>query len=715
MSRIGFGITKPLFVMLVLVCGLNTPTVSGSSVISNEVDVIKALLTSRNYDEADYKAMVYLEQALQASTPAAGALSELGGILQQNARFEASKALFNAALSRYTDERALTDVANTLEKLAVAERNLANFDAAFTYLQRAMSIAHVNSDLQLTAKLNLELALWYQDQGQAVAALTPLKQSLSYFRSRNQRKEASECLLLIGDLYRHLNDTPEARKYYTDALDNLSGITDSRLHGLALIKIGALELKYGEHSVANTNIERGLALLELTQDVASIAEARLMMGRSFIEQGRLQEARQLINASMMFATSSGLKKLVKESREALAQAFMKEQNFERALLEAKEGTVSARNARDLHWQVRFLSIQLSALVSLGEFKKALDVQSVIQQLRQALADSENQNAIKGLQAEIELIRQSRDLEKLEESKHIALAQLEREKLESTLIWSLFLATLLMMFLIWSRFKQRQQTITLRREVRLQTLKLQEKNEELENAYKTLEEVSLRDPLTGLYNRHYLESQLPGEIKRSQFNANTAEQNKTQTDLLCLLIDIDHFKRINDDYGHMAGDKILTAFAGVLRKVFRQTDLIIRWGGEEFLVVCRQSNREELPELAERCRELVNTTPFDIGLAQPIHISCSIGFSLLPLDEKQSFDAAWDLTFSVIDYTLYAAKLSGRNGWVGIIETFEDKPHSTSLPTPFDLKFSFPSSRIATSFNNVASIIWPTSHEEAPNV
>ena len=264
--------------------------------------------------------------------------------------------------------------------------------------------------------------------------------------------------------------------------------------------------------------------------------------------------------------------------------------------------------------------------------------------------------------------------------------------------------MLLTFLVWSRYKQRRQTIILRREVRQQTLDLHKKNEELQAAYKTLEEVSLRDPLTGLYNRHYLESQLPGEIRRSQFSARQSPTtDKAKQDLLCLLIDIDHFKRVNDDYGHIAGDKVLSSFAQVLKNVFRQTDLIIRWGGEEFLVVCRQSNREELPELAERCREMVASTPFDIGLDKPIKITCSIGFSLLSPDKKDNSDVAWERTFAVIDYALYASKLSGRNGWVGVIETLDTDFKNR---TPIDEKFNFTGSRIATSFNNIASIQWP---------
>ena len=152
----------------------------------------------------------------------------------------------------------------------------------------------------------------------------------------------------------------------------------------------------------------------------------MLLGRALVENGDTAKGRELLQEVMQFADSSGQAKLVKEGRLALAQAYMKEQSFELALEEARTGTIDARKNRDLRGQLSFLSLQLSAFVSLGEFKKALDIQSVMQQLREVLLDSENKSAIEGLQAEIELVRQSEDvLEKLEESKQLALAQAER--------------------------------------------------------------------------------------------------------------------------------------------------------------------------------------------------------------------------------------------------------------------------------------------------
>lgn len=672
-------------------------------------DDINTLLVAEQYDDAEDKAMLLLEHAIQQKNVSPDFFFNLGVRFQNASRFEVSKALLNASLERYTSDGKLTKMASALLHLAIAERQLTRYTSALSLVRRAMSIAQIERDQALKANLQLELGIINKAQGNIEIALEPLKEALNFFRDTNDLNKTSSCLLSIGDIYALLNQTRLAQTYYQDAFDAVEPLNDKRLLGIIKTRMGALLLKSGNNDAAVSSISAGLELLLAANDVSAIAEARLMMGKALVEKADIVEGRALLEQAMSFANSSGQAKLVRESRLALAEAYMKEQNFKEALFHARIGTVDARKSRNLREQLRFLSVQLSAYVALGEFKKALDIQSVIQQLREAMLDSQNKTAIEGLQAEIELVRQSRTLEKLQESKQLALAQAERKRLQTTLFWSISLATVLLMFLVWSRYKQRQQTIILRREVRQQTLSLQEKNSELKQAYKTLEEMSLRDTLTGLYNRHYLESHLPGELKRSQFAAMQGGSEQKQ-DLLCLLIDIDHFKRINDDYGHMAGDKVLAGFARILRNVFRQTDLIIRWGGEEFLVVCRHSHREELPELAERCRTMVASSTFDIGLNDPISVTCSVGFSLLPPSSNgcENFDEVWNNTFAVVDYALYAAKLSGRNGWIGVVETYDT--HSENR-TELDDKFNFASSRIVTSFNNIASIRWPESPEE----
>ena len=555
MGRGGFSTVRVLVcALLFTVHGAQVKTVKAFELFNTEIADVENLLNAKQYADADSKALLLLEQALQQQQMPADTFSTLGLLLQDASRYEVSKAIFNAALERYTTDGELNKMATTLLQLATSERHLSNYAIALTYVRRAMSIAQIEHDELLKARLNLELGIIQQEQGEIETALEPLKQALSYFRENNMASEMSLALLRIGEIYSLLNQATLAHTYYQDAFESIELTQENRLLGIIKARMGALSLKAGSVEQAIKDINEGLELLMATTDVGAIAEAKMLLGRALVEKGDTSKGRELLQEAMRFANSSGQAKLVKEGRLALAQAYMKEQNFELALEEARTGTIDARKNRDLRGQLSFLSLQLSAFVSLGEFKKALDIQSVMQQLREVLLDSENKSAIEGLQAEIELVRQSRTLEKLEESKQLALAQAERENLQTTLFWSISLAAMLLTFLVWSRYKQRQQTIILRREVRQQTLTLQEKNQELERAYKTLEEVSLRDPLTGLYNRHYLESQLPGEIRRSQFSAKQSPSvGKDKQDLLCLLVDIDHFKRINDDYGHIAGD------------------------------------------------------------------------------------------------------------------------------------------------------------------
>lgn len=219
---------------------------------------------------------------------------------------------------------------------------------------------------------------------------------------------------------------------------------------------------------------------------------------------------------------------------------------------------------------------------------------------------------------------------------------------------------------------------------------------------------MRDPLTGLYNRNYLNAQLPGEIQRVQHfydDIAPATTYPPNHDLLCFLIDIDFFKRINDEHGHLAGDRFLIQFTDILKEVFRQTDLLIRWGGEEFLVVCRNADRTDAVELADRLLFAVKSHTFKLPGNVPMKATCSIGFCALPLCRRQPYELDWLKTFAVMDYCLYAAKLSQRDCWVGAEEACMDSTKDIT-PNKLEEKFDLKDTSIKTSLTNLASIEWP---------
>jgi diguanylate cyclase (GGDEF)-like protein len=188
----------------------------------------------------------------------------------------------------------------------------------------------------------------------------------------------------------------------------------------------------------------------------------------------------------------------------------------------------------------------------------------------------------------------------------------------------------------------------------------------------LEEASLTDPLTGLRNRRFLDRQMPADaaltLRHYEALASGREPvDEAHEDLLFFLIDIDHFKRINDAHGHMAGDAVLEQMRGRLEQVFRATDYLVRWGGEEFLIVARGTPRRRAAELAERARQAVAAQPFDLEGGFRLALSCSVGFSAFPLCRSRPAVLDWHAAIDLADAALYEAKEIGRNAWVGLLE------------------------------------------------
>ena len=194
---------------------------------------------------------------------------------------------------------------------------------------------------------------------------------------------------------------------------------------------------------------------------------------------------------------------------------------------------------------------------------------------------------------------------------------------------------------------------------------------LQEKSRALEESALTDPLTGLRNRRFVIERLDDDLSLVQRQLEEAQRRgltpPADTDLCLFMIDIDHFKQVNDQHGHAAGDAVLVQMRGRLQQVFRESDYLVRWGGEEFLVVARGSNRTGAAELAERVRRRVAEQPFDLGQGRTLSRTCSIGFACFPLQPEQPRATGWAIVLDLADAALYRAKRAGRNRWVGVLQ------------------------------------------------
>jgi two-component system cell cycle response regulator len=163
--------------------------------------------------------------------------------------------------------------------------------------------------------------------------------------------------------------------------------------------------------------------------------------------------------------------------------------------------------------------------------------------------------------------------------------------------------------------------------------------------KRLEELATMDGMTGLYNKRALQDVALQKLKSAQ---------RFKKPLSLLVCDIDHFKRVNDTYGHDVGDLVIKGFADVLKRVKRDTDAVGRFGGEEFVIVCEETDERGALLLAERIRSELEATSFHSELG-PIKVTCSVGASLFPLAGQ-----TWEALFKSTDEALYASKRGGRN-------------------------------------------------------
>ncbi|MGH7469479.1 MAG: diguanylate cyclase [Longimicrobiales bacterium] len=179
------------------------------------------------------------------------------------------------------------------------------------------------------------------------------------------------------------------------------------------------------------------------------------------------------------------------------------------------------------------------------------------------------------------------------------------------------------------------------------LRIKRLQDELEEKNTELERLSISDGLTGLFNHRHIFGLLHEEFERA---------NRTSERLTVAMFDLDHFKAVNDNYGHPAGDRVLEQFAEILRESAREIDRLGRYGGEEFVALLPDTGIEDGIVFVERVRREVARRPFMIGRDEPLSMTTSCGVATYPHELIHDPETLVRLA----DEALYAAKAAGRN-------------------------------------------------------
>tara|TARA_R110002126_G_scaffold255504_2_gene398474 strand:+ start:6249 stop:8342 length:2094 start_codon:yes stop_codon:yes gene_type:complete len=361
------------------------------------------------------------------------------------------------------------------------------------------------------------------------------------------------------------------------------------------------------------------------------------IGSIYIEQKKYSEAKATLTAALKRASS-----LEDELNSKIIE-------YNLGYIDVMEGKHADGLARMLNALAYFRENDTKAqfeplLKSLAEaYAAAGDYQmqaaTLLQQLelRAEILTSEREKSVAELQERYETKAKSQLITILEQENNLKAQLLDNQKLQQQLTGLFSLVLIFAAILLYQLY----------RKVRMSNRKLREAN-------KKLEFQSLRDPLTGLFNRRALQEHMQRRAKygRRQ-NDISAHTNGF------LLLDIDFFKKINDNHGHAAGDEVLKQLSERLSQVCREEDLVIRWGGEEFLLYLEHIAAEQVTAFCSRILEIIASEPV-VCDDSIIPVSASGGFIHLPFAGIDETELNWERALQIADMALYLSKVNGRN-------------------------------------------------------
>ena len=270
----------------------------------------------------------------------------------------------------------------------------------------------------------------------------------------------------------------------------------------------------------------------------------------------------------------------------------------------------------------------------GDASGAIEAYHTHRRIATGILRNDQQKAILAMQEQYDADHRTRALALLNRENQIKAEQLRRRDLQQRLWWLLAAAFLLSFAVVALLYRRVRQT-----------------NRRLATSNEMLKVQSERDPLTGLANRRHFQAvmrQLAADGKLSG---------------TVYLIDIDHFKNVNDRHGHGAGDTVLVEVAQRLRETLREQDLIVRWGGEEFLVVVQALAPDQVEALAQRMLSVLDRAAVMVD-AHRIAVTASIGFATFPIGPA-SLRVSWERAINLVDTAMYLAKAHGRNRAYGV--------------------------------------------------
>lgn len=478
------------------------------------------------------------------------------------------------------------------------------------------NLAYFNADLG-----NLGLAFQQNNQGLALLEMYP------------DPVIKIDFLQQLAWVFYCLGNFASALELIQSAQNISASIGDQSREAEALNTMAIILLDTGDRAAARSNFQQSLLIFREIGNLEKTATVLNNLAMFWKDEGQFGQALNTGLESLSMAQQANYAVIVLHALDTLGQVYLAQRDFERALSFFQQALDLARGKT-----LRMVELEAQLNMAKTEFELGR-LDEALLYARQALVISEGLQANRWCAHAHELIAKifERKIEFDNALQHFKLFHRYNE-----LVFSLEsekrLNTLKIVYEVESARKAVEN-------IRNKNLQLEREIEERQQLSAQLEKLASTDPLTGLYNRRYF--------------YNVAEQLFSQTsrqsdNLSIILIDVDKFKNINDQYGHARGDEYLVAMAHRLQTLFRRTDVICRYGGDEFLILLPGASQEQACRLAEQTREQIISHPLLPGPHEP-PLTISTGVA-----GYNKNIASLEELIRKADEALYKAKAKGRN-------------------------------------------------------
>jgi two-component system cell cycle response regulator len=554
----------------------------------------------------------------------------------------------------------------TLNEMAWAYMTVSQYNNAIGFAEKGRARAEETGHAAGRARAINNLGVIAQRRGDAVTAVDYFTESLKAYRDLGGDLEVSTALNNLGFVYSTaLADYETGLAYHVEALALREKSGDKSAIALSLNNIAIVYHRIGDLDRALNYLDRSLALRRELGGDNRISGTLSNIGDVYYDKGDLERAMAHYAESLALRRKIGdragiaasLRNLAlihsKQGNDRLANAELDE-SLEMAEIERTHGSprqaiVQAREALQIMEKAGNLELQRQAWAQLaasqeraGDYASAVSSLKMFQQVNSRIFDAERTRRVELLERRYQVERRESEIAQLraqQATAELTLARQQNQRNAAIGAAALFAAVGVVLY---------------RRRVA---------------SGRTAQQLSVTDTLTGLKNRRYVLETIASDIAVSErkFLSALSGAAPLDADLVFFLVDIDHFKSVNEKLGHEAGDRVLVQLARALAKACRTADTLARWGGEEFLVIGRFTHRGAASVSAERLRRAVEGCTLDAGSGRTLHCTCSIGFASYPFLRHDRRALTWEQVVALADDGLYLAKAEGRNQWVGVVE------------------------------------------------